>query len=78
MTEIENKVRAIVVDKLGVAETEVTREATFTGNLGADSLDIVELIMDLEKEFNIQIPEEDSQKIQTVGDAIDFIEAHLN
>ena len=65
---------SIIVDKLGVAEDEVTAEASFTNDLGADSLDTVELIMELEKEFNIAIPDDQAEKIQTVGDAISYIE----
>ena len=72
--EIVKKVKGIIVDKLGVEESEVTETANFTNDLGADSLDTVELIMDLEKEFDITIPEELTEKIATVGDAIDFIE----
>ncbi|MBE6305033.1 MAG: acyl carrier protein [Bacteroidales bacterium] len=74
MSEIASRVKEIIVDKLAVDENEVTPEASFTTDLGADSLDTVELIMELEKEFGISIPEEDSQKIQTVGDAISYIE----
>lgn len=74
MSEIASRVKEIIVDKLAVDENEVTTEASFTTDLGADSLDTVELIMELEKEFGITIPEEDSQKIQTVGDAISYIE----
>ncbi len=70
---IEEKVKAIIVDKLGCEESEVTREANFASDLGADSLDTVELIMDLEKEFDLQIPDQDAQEIKTVGDAIDYI-----
>ena len=74
MSEIATKVKAIIVDKLGVDEKDVTPEASFTNDLGADSLDTVELIMELEKEFDIQIPEAEAEKIATVGDAISFIE----
>ena len=74
MSEITNKVIAIIVDKLGVDEKEVTPEASFTNDLGADSLDTVELIMELEKEFDVQIPEDQAEKIATVGDAIAYIE----
>lgn len=74
MSEIESKVKAIVVDKLGVDENDVTPEASFTNDLGADSLDTVELIMELEKEFGIQIPDEAAEKIATVGDVINYIE----
>ena len=71
--DIENKVKSIIVDKLGVDESEVTPEANFTNDLGADSLDTVELIMEFEKEFNISIPDEDAENIATVADAIDYI-----
>ena len=74
MSEIAERVKAIIVDKLGVSESEVTPEATFAQDLGAYSLDTVELIMEFEKEFNIQIPDDQSEKIQTVGDAIAYIE----
>ena len=75
MSEIESKVKAIIVEKLGVDEAEVKPEASFTNDLGADSLDTVELIMEFEKEFGIQIPDEDAQSIKTVGDAISYIES---
>lgn len=74
MSEIATKVIAIVVDKLGVEESQVTPETSFTGDLGADSLDTVELIMELEKEFNLSIPDDQAEKIATVGDAIAYIE----
>lgn len=74
MSEIASRVKAIIVDKLGVDESEVTETAEFTKDLGADSLDTVELIMDFEKEFGITIPDEQAEKIATVGDAIAFIE----
>ena len=74
MSEITEKVKAIIVDKLGVDESEVTPEASFSNDLGADSLDTVELIMELEKEFGIQIPDEAAEKISTVGDASAIIE----
>lgn len=76
MSEIANKVKSIIVDKLGVDEKEVTPAASFTNDLGADSLDTVELIMEFEKEFNIAIPDEQAEKIATVGDAISYIEAN--
>ena len=76
MSEIANKVKSIIVDKLGVDEKEVTPTASFTNDLGADSLDTVELIMEFEKEFNIAIPDEQAEKIATVGDAIAHIEAN--
>ena len=74
MSEIESKVKAIIVDKLGVEESQVTLDASFAADLNADSLDTVELIMEFEKEFNITIPDEDTQKIATVGDAIAYVE----
>ncbi len=74
MAEIEAKVKAIIVDKLGVEETQVTNDANFQTDLGADSLDTVEMIMEFEKEFGISIPEEDTQKIATVGEAIAYVE----
>ena len=76
MSDISGKVKAIIVDKLGVDESEVTSEASFTNDLGADSLDTVELIMEFEKEFNIAIPDDQAEKIATVGDAITYIEAN--
>jgi len=75
MTDVAEKVKAIIVDKLGVEESEVTNEASFTNDLGADSLDTVELIMEFEKEFDIQIPDDKAEAIATVGDAVSFIEA---
>ena len=75
MSEIASKVQKIIVDKLGVEESEVTPAASFTNDLGADSLDTVELIMEFEKEFSISIPDEEAQKIATVGDAISHVEA---
>lgn len=74
MSEIATKVKAIIVEKLGVDEKDVTPEASFTNDLGADSLDIVELIMELEKDFNVTIPESEAENIATVGDAINYIE----
>jgi acyl carrier protein len=74
---IEARVKKIIVDKLGVDEKEVTPQASFTNDLGADSLDTVELIMDFEKEFNIAIPDEQAEKINTVGEAIAYIEANV-
>lgn len=76
MSEIESKVKAIIVDKLGVDEAEVVATASFTNDLGADSLDTVELIMEFEKEFDINIPDDQAEKITTVGDAISYIEAN--
>ena len=78
MSEVTERVKAIIVDKLSVEETEVTNEASFTNDLGADSLDTVELIMEFEKEFGIQIPDDQAEKITTVGDAIAYIEANTN
>ena len=74
MSDISGKVTAIIVDKLGVDEGEVKPEASFTNDLGADSLDTVELIMEFEKEFDIQIPDDQAENIATVGQAIKFIE----
>ena len=74
MSEIASRVKAIIVDKLGVEESEVTPEASFTNDLGADSLDTVELIMEFEKEFGITIPDDQAEGIKTVGDAIAYIE----
>ena len=74
MSDIESKVKAIIVYKLGLDEAEVNPAASFTNDLGADSLDTVELIMEFEKEFNISIPDDQAEKIGTVGDAIAYIE----
>ena len=74
MSKIASRVKAIIVDKLGVEESEVTNEASFTNDLGADSLDTVELIMEFEKEFGISIPDDQAEKIGTVGDAVSYIE----
>ena len=76
MSEIASRVKAIIVDKLGVEESEVTNEASFTNDLGADSLDTVELIMEFEKEFNVTIPDDQAEKITTVGDAVAYIESN--
>ena len=76
MSKVAERVKAIIVDKLSVEETEVTNEASFTNDLGADSLDTVELIMEFEKEFGISIPDDQAEKITTVGDAIAYIEAN--
>ena len=73
MSDIRDKVVAIIVDNLNVEESEVSNEASFTNDLGADSLDTVELIMEFEKQFNISIPDDKAEGIQTVGDAIDYI-----
>ncbi|MCD7971107.1 MAG: acyl carrier protein [Candidatus Azobacteroides sp.] len=77
MSKIASKVKAIIVDKLGVEESEVTPAASFTNDLGADSLDTVEMIMEFEKEFGIQIPDDQAEKITTVGDAISYIEENV-
>jgi acyl carrier protein len=76
MSDIAERVKSIIVDKLGVDENEVTPEASFTNDLGADSLDTVELIMEFEKEFNIAIPDDQAEKIGTVGEAIEYITAN--
>ena len=73
MADVEKKVREIIVSKLGVDEAQITPEASFTNDLGADSLDTVELVMEFEKAFNVQIPDEDAEKISTVGDAINYL-----
>jgi len=73
MSDIATRVKSIIVDKLGVDENEVTEEASFTNDLGADSLDTVELIMEFEKEFNIAIPDDQAEKIGTVGQAVEYI-----
>jgi acyl carrier protein len=77
MSDVATKVKAIIIDKLGVEEGEVTDSASFTNDLGADSLDTVELIMEFEKEFDIQIPDDKAENIATVKDAISFIEATI-
>ncbi|MDA9612197.1 acyl carrier protein [Flavobacteriales bacterium] len=74
MSDIAEKVKAIIIDNLGVDASEVTAVASFTNDLGADSLDTVELIMEFEKEFDIQIPDDKAEAIATVGDAVSFIE----
>lgn len=73
MSDVQSKVTAIIVDKLGVEASEVTNDASFTNDLGADSLDTVELIMEFEREFNISIPDDQAEKIGTVGDAVKYI-----
>ncbi|KOF03087.1 acyl carrier protein [Roseivirga ehrenbergii] len=78
MSDIASKVKDIIIDKLGVEESEVTPEASFTNDLGADSLDTVELIMEFEKEFNISIPDDQAENIGTVGDAISYLEANVS
>ena len=74
MSDVATRVHKIIIDKLGVDEADVTREASFTNDLCADSLDTVELIMEFEKEFEITIPDEQAENIQTVGQAIDYVE----
>ena len=76
MSDISSRVKAIIVDKLGVDENEVATEASFTNDLGADSLDTVELIMEFEKEFNIAIPDDQAENISSVGEAVTYIEAN--
>ena len=75
--DVESKVKSIIVDKLGVDEEEVTHDANFTNDLGADSLDTVELIMEFEKEFDISIPDEDAEEIATVGNAVEYLQAKV-
>src|ERR1044071_3872173 len=77
MSEIAQKVKQIIIEKLGVEESEVTPEASFTNDLGADSLDTVELIMEFEKEFNISIPDDQAENISTVGQAISYLEQNV-
>ncbi|CCO08497.1 acyl carrier protein [Desulfotomaculum varum] len=72
-----DKIKAIIVDQLGVDEADVTLDASFVDDLGADSLDIVELVMALEEEFGLEIPDEEAEKIRTVGDAVNFIQDRL-
>ena len=76
MSEIAEKVKAIIIDKLGVEASEVTPEASFTNDLGADSLDTVELIMEFEQEFNVSIPDDQAENSGTVGQAISYLEEH--
>jgi acyl carrier protein len=78
MADIDKKVKEIIVSKLGVDEAQITPEASFTNDLGADSLDTVELVMEFEKAFNVQIPDEDAEKISTVGDAINYLKAKVS
>ena len=73
MADVDAKVKEIIMNKLGVEASQVTPEASFTNDLGADSLDTVELVMEFEKAFNLQIPDEDAEKISTVGDAIKYL-----
>lgn len=78
MSSVEERVKKIIVEQLGVKEEEVTPEASFVDDLGADSLDTVELVMALEEEFETEIPDEEAEKLTAVGDAIDYINAHLS
>jgi acyl carrier protein len=77
MSDIAQKVKSIIIDKLGVEDSEVTPEASFTNDLGADSLDTVELIMEFEKEFNISIPDDQAENISTVGQAVAYLEENV-
>ena len=77
MPDVESQIKEAIVEKLGVEEAKVTPNASFINDLGADSLDTVELIMELENRFNIQIPDEDQEKIQTVGDAINYVKSKI-
>ena len=78
MSSVEERVRKIVVEQLGVKEEEVTMDASFVDDLGADSLDTVELVMALEEEFETEIPDEDAEKITKVKEAVDYVNAHLS
>lgn len=78
MSSVYDKVKAIIIDQLSVEDEDVTMESTFVDDLGADSLDIVELVMALEEEFDMEIPDEDAEKIKTVGDAVKYIEDKEN
>lgn len=75
--DIEAKVKEIIMNKLGVDSNQITNQASFTNDLGADSLDTVELVMEFEKEFSVQIPDEDAEKITTVGDAVTYLKAKV-
>ena len=77
LATIEERVAEVVAEQMGVDKSQITRETSFVNDLGADSLDTVELVMEFEDEFDISIPDEDAEKIQTVGQAIDYVEAHL-
>jgi len=78
MASVEEKVKSIIVDQLGVNESEVTGNASFVDDLGADSLDTIELVMAFEEAFGIEIPDEDAEKIKTAQNAIEYVEAHVN
>lgn len=75
--DVAQKVKQIIINKLGVEETQITDSASFTNDLGADSLDTVELVMEFEKAFNLTIPDEDAEKIGTVGDAVNYVTSHV-
>jgi len=77
MSDVYDRVKKIVIDRLGVDEAEVTPEANFKDDLGADSLDVVELVMELEDEFDLEISDEDAEKVTTVGEVVKYIEAHV-
>lgn len=77
MASVYERVKKIIIEQLGVDEAEITQEASFTDDLGADSLDNVELVMALEQEFNLEIPDEDAEKIATVGNAVQYIQEHM-
>jgi len=77
-SSVEEKVKSIIVDQLGVSESEVTATASFVDDLGADSLDTIELVMAFEEAFGIEIPDEDAEKIRTVQQAIEYVESHVN
>ncbi|EGL18221.1 MULTISPECIES: acyl carrier protein [Paenibacillus] len=76
MSDVLDRVKKIIIDRLGVEETEVTLEASFKEDLGADSLDVVELVMELEDEFDLEISDEDAEKITTVGEVVNYIKSH--
>jgi acyl carrier protein len=76
MSDVYDRVKRIVVERLGVEEAEVTNEANFKDDLGADSLDVVELVMELEDEFDLEISDEDAEKITTVGEVVNYIQSH--
>jgi len=76
--DVESQIKDIIIDKLGVDESEVVSDANFTNDLGADSLDTVELIMEFEKEFDLSIPDEDAENIATVGDAVSYVSGKLS
>lgn len=75
--DVAQKVKQIIINKLGVEESQITDTASFTNDLGADSLDTVELVMEFEKAFNLTIPDEDAEKIGTVGDAVNYVSSHV-